>query len=157
MASQDRIERERGTKESPQQLMVLREKWPLAFPVNEEDVRPLTNGIVREISAALGWSYPYTLGVLAGWKLGRTYCHAVLRHDQRITLDGAPGEPVDAKAKDLATKRLATLAARKAENAAKKAAKLVPATVVKEAPAVRPVTPEELRARVRAALFRRNG
>ena len=30
MASQYRIERDRGTKEAPQQLTMLREKWPLA-------------------------------------------------------------------------------------------------------------------------------
>jgi sRNA-binding protein len=34
--------------------------------------------------------------------------------DQRVTLDGAPAEPVDAEAKELATKQLARLAARKA-------------------------------------------
>jgi sRNA-binding protein len=156
MASQYRIERDRGTRESPQQLVALREKWPLAFPVNEQDVRPLTNSAGGEIGAAMGWSHPYTLGVLAGWKLAVAYCHAVLRYDQRITLDGAPAEPVDAKAKDLATKRLATLAARKAANAAKKATKAAPVAVVKEAPAPpSPVPPEELRARVRASLFRR--
>ena len=44
MTSPYRIERERGTKESPQQIAVLREKWPLAFPVKEQDVRPLANG-----------------------------------------------------------------------------------------------------------------
>jgi hypothetical protein len=40
------------------------------------------------------------------------YCQAVLCHDQRITLDGAPAEPVGAEAKDLAAKQLARLAAR---------------------------------------------
>jgi len=33
-------------------------------------------------------------------------------HDHRIALEGTPAEPVDAKAKDSATKRLAHLAAR---------------------------------------------
>ena len=37
MASDYRIEYDRGTKEAAQQLAVLREKWPLAFPVNEQD------------------------------------------------------------------------------------------------------------------------
>jgi hypothetical protein len=46
---------------------VLREKWPLAFPVKEQDVRPLAIGIPGEIAAVMGWSPPYTLGVLAGW------------------------------------------------------------------------------------------
>jgi len=46
------------------------------------------------------------------------YCGAVLSHDQRIALDGAPAEAVDAKAKDLATKRLAQIAAKAAKKAA---------------------------------------
>jgi sRNA-binding protein len=46
--------------------------------------------------------------------LAAVYCRAVLSHDQRIALDGSPTEPVDAEAKDLATKQLAKLAARKA-------------------------------------------
>jgi len=32
------------------------------------------------------------------------YCKAVLRHDQRIKLDGAPAEPIGEQAIDLATK-----------------------------------------------------
>jgi hypothetical protein len=46
-----RIERDRGSKESRQQLAVLREKWPLAFPVKHQDVRPLAVGIPSEIAA----------------------------------------------------------------------------------------------------------
>jgi sRNA-binding protein len=91
---------------------VLREKWPLAFPVEHQDVRPLAIGTAREIAAAMGWPVPYTLGVLARWKMAPIYCEAVVCHDQRIALDGAPAETVDA-AKDLATKQLAQLAARK--------------------------------------------
>jgi sRNA-binding protein len=62
----------------------------------------------------MGWSLPYTLSVLRRWKMAAVYCQAVLSHDQRIALDGAPGETVDAGAKDLATKQLARLAARNA-------------------------------------------
>jgi sRNA-binding protein len=57
---------------------------------------------------------PVTLGVLAGWKMAAVYCRAVLCYDQRIALDGALAEVVDAEAKDLAAKQLAKLAARKA-------------------------------------------
>jgi hypothetical protein len=46
------------------------------------------------------------------------YCRAVLSHDQRIALDGALAEPVNAKAKDLATKRLAQIAAIRPRKAA---------------------------------------
>jgi hypothetical protein len=81
MASQYRIERDRGIAESPQQLAVLREQWPLAFPVKRQDIRPLTIGATREIAAAMGWSVPFTLGVFAHWKMAPVYCEAVLCHD----------------------------------------------------------------------------
>jgi hypothetical protein len=64
MSSQNHTERERGTKESRQQLAALRDQWPLAFPVKNQDVRPLAIGTTREIAAAMAWSVPYTLGVL---------------------------------------------------------------------------------------------
>ena len=119
MASPHTIERQRGAKEARQQLAVLRERWPIAFPVKSDEVRPLTVSAVGEIATDMGWSVPYTLGVLAPWKMALIYCRAVLAHDHRIALDGTPAEPVDAKAKDSATKRLAHLAAR---HAAKQAA-----------------------------------
>jgi sRNA-binding protein len=136
-------ERKRGTKEASKQLAVLREKWPLAFPVRHQDIRPLALGAVDEIAAATGWSIPYTLGVLTPWKMAAVYCRAVLAHDQRIALDGTLAEPVDAEAKDLATKQLAKLAG----NAAKKAAP------PKSGPSTE--TPVPLRDRVRAGLLRR--
>jgi sRNA-binding protein len=135
MTSPYRIERDRGIKDSSKQLLVLREKWPLAFPLKLDDVRPLAASASREIAAAMGWSLPYTLGVLGIWKLAAFYCRAILAHDQRITLDGAPAETVDAEAKDLATKRLAELTVRKA---AKK-----PATEAKPAVATAEQAPKE--------------
>ena len=74
------------------------------------------------------------------------YCRAVLSHDQRIALDGALAEPVDAKAKDLAATRLAQIAAK----AAKKAA-----VMAKPKPAAPLAAPPPLRDQVRAALLRR--
>jgi sRNA-binding protein len=154
MTSPYRVERDRGTKEARQQLAVLREKWPLAFPVEHQDVRPLAMGVARQVAAAMDWSLPYTLGVLGRWKMAAVYCQAVLSYDQRIALDGAPAEAVDAEAKDLATKQLALLAARKAAKKAAEAA--APAAVKpKHAPAPPTKTPEQLRDRVRAALLRR--
>ena len=85
MTSPYRIERDRGSKESRQQFAVLRKKWPLAFPVKRQDVRPLAIGATGEIAAAMGWSLPYTLGVLGRWKMAAVYCQAVLAHDQRHT------------------------------------------------------------------------
>jgi sRNA-binding protein len=155
MTSPYRIERDRGTKEYRHQFAVLRDKWPLAFPAKPHDIRPLAIGATGEIAAAMGWSLPYTLGVLGRWKMAAVYCQAVLAHDQRIALDGAPAETVDVEAKDLAAKQLARLAAREA---AKKATKPT-ASTAKPRPAPTPApptkTPEQLRDRVRAGLLRR--
>jgi hypothetical protein len=71
---------------------VLREKWPFAFPLKHRDVRPLATGAAGEIASVMGWSLPYTLGVLGRWKLAPVYREAVLCHGQRIGLDGAPAE-----------------------------------------------------------------
>ena len=108
-----KAECDRGAKEHSQQLHALREKWPLAFPVWPEDVRPLALGVADQIAAAMGWSVQYSLGVLRPWKMAPFYCRAVLSHDQRITLDGAPAETIDASAKELAAKVLAKKATTK--------------------------------------------
>src|SRR5579864_9506506 len=100
----------------------------------------------------MGWSLPYTLGVLVAWKMAPAYCRAVLSNDQRIALDGSPAETVDAEAKDLATKQLARIEVR---TATKKAA--APAAVTPKPAAAPPTkTPEQLRAWVRASLSRRS-
>jgi sRNA-binding protein len=114
-----------------------------------------TNGAAPgEIAAALGWSLPYTLGVLVGWKMAPAYCQAVLCYDKRVSLDGSPAETIDAEAKELATKQLARLAARETAKKSVKAA--APAGVgPKPAPLPPTVTPDQLRGRVRASLLRR--
>jgi sRNA-binding protein len=110
------------------------------------------------IAAVMGWSYPYTLGVLRRWKMAPVYCRAVLRHQRRISLDGAPAEMVEAKAKDLATKHLAR---RAAGTTAKEAAKSAAPTVMKSRPASAPPpaqppeTPKPLCDLARASLLRR--
>jgi sRNA-binding protein len=153
VASTYAIERARGVREARRQLAILREKWPAAFPVQHQDVRPLSIGAAHEISATMGWPFPYTLGVLGSWKMSPIYCQAVLRYDQRVGLDGVPGEAVDLKARDLAAKRLAELSARKpAKAASARGAATEPAPVPKPAAE----TPEQLRARVRASLLRRS-
>jgi sRNA-binding protein len=134
----------RGTNDASSQLTVLREKWPIAFPIKPYDVRPLALGAADEIAAAMGWSVPYTRGVLILWKMGPAYCHAVLRCDHRVALDGSQAEPIDAEAKDLATKRLAALAARRAKKAE-------PTKPAKPTPPPKP----SKRDQVRAGLFRR--
>jgi sRNA-binding protein len=97
-----------------------------------------------------GRSLPYTLGVLARWKMAPVYCRAVLSHDQRITLDGAPAEPVDTEAKELAKKQLARLEARKTKKANPPKLAGVPP------PAPPPAPSKPLRDRVRASLLRRH-
>jgi sRNA-binding protein len=141
VSSTYQIERNRGSKEAKKQLAVLREKWPIAFPAEDESVLPLAIGAAGEIAAAMNWSVPYTLGVLARWKMAPAYCKAILSHDQRVGLDGSPAELVDADAKTLATKRLT------AREAAKKSPNSKPAPPTE--------TPAELRARIRASLLRR--
>jgi hypothetical protein len=37
-------------------------------------VRPLAMGVARRVAAAMGWSLPYTLGVLGRWKIAAVYC-----------------------------------------------------------------------------------
>jgi hypothetical protein len=81
MASQYLIERDRGNKEASQQLAVLRERRPLAFPVKDQDVRQLAIAAASEIAAVMDWLLPYTLGVLGRWKMASVYCQAVLCHE----------------------------------------------------------------------------
>jgi hypothetical protein len=73
--------------------------------------RPLAMGVAREVAAALGWSLPYTLGVLTRWKMAAAvYCKAVLSHDQPIGLDGSPAEMVDGRGEGAGhTKQVAQL------------------------------------------------
>jgi sRNA-binding protein len=85
----------------------------------------------------MGWSLPYTLGVLGRWEMAAVYCQAVLCHGQRIGLDGAPAEAVDAEAKHLAAKQLVQLATRKVE---KKAVEAAAPAVVKPKAASAPPT-----------------
>ena len=88
MPSTFQIERNRGSKETRQQLAVLRDKWPLAFPADAKDVRTLAISAAGEIAATMNWSLPYTLGVLARWKMSSAYCKSVLAHEHRVGLDG---------------------------------------------------------------------
>ena len=165
MASTYGAELARGKKESRRQVVALRAKWPVAFPEENQAVRPLSLGAAGAISTAMDWQLPYTRGVLSIWKMTPAYCQAVLSHDQRITLDGAPAEAVDANSRELAAKRLAELAARPPKKApaqvqapaqANAPAHAASSTAGKPKPSpARPAeTPEQLRARVRASLLR---
>jgi sRNA-binding protein len=113
MSSIGKLERNRGLKESREQIKVLQDKWPAAFPKQASLVRPLANGTAKTIAAAFGWSVAYTRAVLRVWKSRAAYCTAVLAHPKRINLDGsANDEEVDDKARALAKEQLAVLASR---------------------------------------------
>jgi hypothetical protein len=60
------IERQRGIQEAGQQLEVLRERWPLAFPVHAQDVRPLAMGVANQIAETMDWSISYSVAVVSG-------------------------------------------------------------------------------------------
>jgi hypothetical protein len=70
MSPKHQTDRNRGSREARQQLVVLREEWPLAFLAEPKDVRPLAIGVAGEIASSMKWSLPYTLGVLANSKIG---------------------------------------------------------------------------------------
>jgi sRNA-binding protein len=162
----------RGLKEYSVQIEALRAKWPKAFPQQFGDVRPLASGTVRTIVETFGWSQRYTRGILHRWKARDAYCHAVLVHSKRITLDGLESsEEVDDNARAGARGTIERRKAKRLQEAARKAAKPALAPAVTSAPdatipvAVVPATPapteivipvDELRARVRASLSRRS-
>lgn len=116
--TQRTIDTKRGSKESSEQIAILREKWPLAFPVQPQDVRPLEIGVASKIAGTMDWSLDYAWGVLAPWKASKAYGRAVLCYDLRMTLEGEPAEPVDDEARELARRRLAQLERRQAAAAA---------------------------------------
>jgi sRNA-binding protein len=170
----------RGLKEYSVQIEALRAKWPKAFPQQFGDVRPLASGTVRTIVETFGWSQRYTRGILQRWKARDPYCHAVLVHSKRITLDGLEsGEEVDDNARAGARGIIERRKAKRLQEAARKAAKpalapkpaaAAPAAVTAAPDATMPVaivpaTPapteivipvDELRARVQASLSRRS-
>jgi sRNA-binding protein len=115
MSSIRKIERNRGLKESREQIKVLQDRWPAAFPKQASLVRPLANAVPKTIAAAFGWSVAYTRAVIRVWKSRAAYCTAVLAHPKRINLDGsASDEEVDDNARALAKEQLAVLASRPA-------------------------------------------
>jgi hypothetical protein len=107
----------RGLKESAAGIEVLRSFWPKAFPQQAHLVRPLVSGLAGQIAERTGWSPRYAAGVLRGWKLRRAYCQAVLQYERRWNLGGeeVPDAVVEDTARELASKQLARIAARRAK------------------------------------------
>ena len=54
----------------------------------------------------MGWSWPYTKGVLRRWKEAPAYCRAVLSCPNRVNLDGSEAGHIDDVARDHARSRL---------------------------------------------------
>jgi hypothetical protein len=63
MKSPHQIERQRDIKEAGQQLSALRERWPLAFPVQHQDIRPLALGVAHQVTHELGYFPRHPRGV----------------------------------------------------------------------------------------------
>jgi hypothetical protein len=70
MSSIRKLERNRGLKESREQI--LQDKWPAGFPKQASLVRPLANGTAKTIAEAFGWSVAYTRAVLRGARSSAT-------------------------------------------------------------------------------------
>jgi hypothetical protein len=87
----------RGRREFRQHLPALRERFPLVFPEDIKAVKPLHHSVTAAVAQAMGWTLPFARGVVKGYKLSIPYCHAVLRHRERIGPDGEPvaGSTVD--------------------------------------------------------------
>ena len=136
MGSKRNLEFGRGINEQRAAIADLQRRWPVAFPTDPREVRPLAGAIVPVIAATFGWSVDYTKGVLCVWKQRRAYCSAVLRYDLRRDLDGVPtGTEVGDAARTMAKVQLDALNARQQKRTAQDA------EGAKEAPAVPTLEP----------------
>ena len=82
----------------------MQNRWPALF---RDDVRPLASGCVDEIAAEMGWSVPFTWPALMRWKRSVWYCKAILKHTERVHMDGSvSGETVDDEARVMAQANL---------------------------------------------------
>ena len=112
----------RGMREATASMVLLQQRWPLAFPQDPRQVRPLAGTIVATIVAELGWSQRYVKGVLKVWKDRVAYCNAVLRYDERVDLAGTPsGVLVCEPARAMARTNLAAIAQHRQRRAEREA------------------------------------
>ena len=87
-----KAELSRGRREFRQHLPALRERFPLVFPEDINAVKPLHQSVTAAVAQVMDWTLPFARGVVKGYKLSIPYCHAVLRHQERIGPDGEPVE-----------------------------------------------------------------
>jgi sRNA-binding protein len=78
-------------------LLELQERFPAAFPVDPEQIRPLELGVHQKLRAVLGDDRWFILGRFMGWHAHRWhYLRALTIHRERIGLDGlVAGEITD--------------------------------------------------------------
>lgn len=118
MPNPNKLELEAGLRDSMTVFPLIKAKFPDAFPENIRDIRPLKLNIANEIAENLGMSYHFVRGVLRHYVMSARYCRAVLRHNERVGLDGRPnGEPIDEAARSLARVRLARIRERRERQA----------------------------------------
>lgn len=97
-------------------LVVLRERWPQAFPLQPTEVRPLALNIDQEIATQLeGWSAKQARRAIAFWKRPRTvaYLRALAAGGPRYDLEGTPQGAITPEEQQHAARQLAARSARR--------------------------------------------
>ena len=91
----------------------------------------------------MGWTFPFARGVVKGYKLSIPYCHAVLRHQERVGPDGEPvaGSTVDDADRFSARCRIAEFARHRKERREREQASGVPIPPPDPVPFVPPPIP----------------
>jgi sRNA-binding protein len=90
-------------------LEVLRDRWPQAFPLDAQRIRPLAVGIRQDIAAHLPQQPLGRIGAAIGLfqrLMGPAYYRAVLRGGPRYDLDGHARGEVTAEEQEQATRDL---------------------------------------------------
>jgi sRNA-binding protein len=102
-------------------LEILRDRWPQAFPLDSQRVRPLAVGIRQDIAAHLPQQPLGRIGAAIGLfqrLMGPAYFRAVLRGGSRYDLDGNPRGEVTPAEQGLAKRDLQAFYERRKKKAA---------------------------------------
>ena len=108
--------KEKEKKAQRELLEVLRERWPLAFPQDYRQIRPLAIGIKRDIVVHLPQYSLLRISAAIGLfqrLMGPAYYHVVLRGGPRYDLDGNPRGEVTPEEQEHAKRDLAAYQARR--------------------------------------------
>jgi ProP effector len=99
-------------------LEILRDRWPQAFPLDAQRIRPLAVGIRQDIAAHLPQQPRGRIGAAIGLfqrLMGPAYYRAVLRGGPRYDLDGHARGEVTAEEQEQATRDLQAFFERRKE------------------------------------------